>query len=246
MSGGATPNIYQYQGSGVADAGALSGVGNLGTAALGSEGLYNNSLPSLEPLANGTNYQSQQGVNAGNNIQGSVAGLPGYANEALSTGFNANNGLYNQELGQITDQTRAGEAARGIAMTPYGAGVEGQTLTNFNNTWNNQQLQNEATGAQTAGSLLGTYNSGQAEGAQVAQGAADNSLSSLSSLLGSSNASTGQLQQSIGDYLSYLTGGTSAGSAQASATNAANQTANQGLAGFGNLGGTALGALTGK
>lgn len=246
MSSGSAPNIYQYQGSGAADSSALSGIGQLGTASQGTQGLYNNAVGGLSGLTAGTNYNPQSGVDAGNNIQGSVAGLPGYADQALATGFNANNGLYNQELGQITDQTRAGEAARGISMTPYGAGVEGQTLTNFNNTWNNQQLQNEATGAGTASSLLGAYNSGQADGAQVAQGAADNSLSSLASLLGSSNSSTGQLQQSIGDYLSYLTGGTSAGSAQASATNAYNQTNNQAMAGFGNLGGSAIGALTAK
>lgn len=240
-------SIYQYPSSGAASSGAIGGTQQLANAGTASQGLYNTALGSNAGLTTGTNYSNQQGVDSGNAITQNTQsqGLGGLASSALATGFNQNNALYNQELGQINDQTNSGLAARGLAMSPYAAGVQGQTDTNFNNTWNNQLLQNESTAAGTASTLDNTYNSGMSTGAQVSQGAADNSLSSLSSLLSSGNLSSSQLQSAIGDYLSYLTGGTSASSAQASAQNQAAQIDNQGLAGLGSLGGSLLGLGTG-
>lgn len=239
-SGSDGSNIYQYANSGSADSGAVSGAQALTSAGSSLQNLYGSAAGGLSNLTQGTNYNPQFGVNAGYNMAGATSQLPGYANQALATGFNANNGLYNQELGQVNDQTNSALAARGISMSPYGASVQASQDQQFNNQWNTQQLQNQSTAAGTASSLLGAYNSGQSGGATTAQGSADNSLNSLQSLLTSGNLSTGDLQSAISDYLSYLSGGTQASSAQASAANAQEQASNTGWAGLGSLAGQIL------
>lgn len=90
----------------------------------------------------------QSAMTAGQNL------LP-YATPLLQAGFDPQNALYNRTLQQLQDQTRAAQAARGVATTPYGAGVEGSTLSNFNIDWQNNQLQRMLQGAQGAGGLTG-------------------------------------------------------------------------------------------
>lgn len=54
--------------------------------------------------------------------------------------FDPQGALYDRTLQRVTDQERAGQSARGLAMSPYGAGLEGQTLSNFNIDWENSML----------------------------------------------------------------------------------------------------------
>ena len=46
-------------------------------------------------------------------------------------GMDPQQALYDRTLQQLQDQTRVGEAARGVTMSPYGAGVENQNLQDF-------------------------------------------------------------------------------------------------------------------
>lgn len=239
--GGSAPSIPQYSNFGAADQGSISGTQALANAGNTTSNLFNQVLPSYAGNFQGTSYTPQQGVYAGQNLTNSVSGLPGYANQALSTGFNANNGLYTQELQQVQDQARAGQAARGIASTPYGAGLEDQAVLNFNNQWQQQQLQNQQTAAGTADSLLGQYGAGIGGGQQLAQGAAQGGVQTLAQMLQAAGYSTAQTQQAIQDYLSYLSGGTQAASSQAQATNQANANNNSAFSGFGNLAGGLIG-----
>lgn len=82
--------------------------------------------------------------------------LIGYAQQALQQGFDPQGALKAQQMQQLTDQLRAQEAAAGIAMTPYGAGVTGQVLGQFDLNWLNEQMQREQAAAQTAGGLYTT------------------------------------------------------------------------------------------
>jgi hypothetical protein len=62
----------------------------------------------------------------------------------------------------VQDQQRAGQAARGISMSPYGAGLEGDATRNFNIDWQNQQLKRatDAAGAMEGlGNTAGTLGS---------------------------------------------------------------------------------------
>src|SRR5262249_46318276 len=71
----------------------------------------------------------------------------------IEQGMDPQNALYGRTAQQLQDQTRAGLAARGILMDPYGAGVEGSTMSNFNIDWQNNQLQRRIAAAQAAGGL---------------------------------------------------------------------------------------------
>lgn len=68
--------------------------------------------------------------------------------------------LYNRTLGQVTDQSRAAQAARGLSMSPIGGQMEGDTNRNFNIDWQNQQLQRQATGSQALNAGTGVYYGG--------------------------------------------------------------------------------------
>lgn len=190
------------------------------------------------PYANfyqqGANQAGGIGIQAGQNAYGaggqitdtSLAGLPN-VQALLSMGFDPQNALYNRTSQQVQEQTRAAEAARGIQNTPYGAGVEGNTMSNFNIDWQNNALSRATQGAQGASSLLGGLTSGAIGGSglqgaaagQVQQGAGTpyntfqginaNALGTLGQL-GQFGAQGAALpQQQIGDYLAYLGQGTS-------------------------------------
>jgi hypothetical protein len=206
--------LSQFQQQPAAQA-AYSGAQQLVGDASGLQNLY--SWNAAGALGNAQN-QSYAGMTAGDNLAGSLAGnLPqaqkdfGYGNQALSTGFNQNNSLYNQEVSDITDQTRAAESARGITNTPYGAGVEADTLMHFNQQWQQQQLQNQATAAQTASSLdsagQGLENANTAAvsaGESIASGASMLPTQALSSILQAGTASSSVLSSGVSAFLNYL------------------------------------------
>ena len=246
----APPPVYQPQNSQGADTGAYSGTQNLsqyntaGTAlpyaANTFQSLYNNPYaPGYQNVANAT---GAAGVGAGANLLGAGQSYLPYAQQALQTGFDPQNALYNQMFQQNTDQTRAAEAARGIAMSPYGAGVENQSNLNFNNQWLNQLLGRQQTAAGTANTLTGAANTGSTSGLNLmnAGGALPYSTantigqgqnSAIQSYGGFGQAASTIPSQQIADYLQYLgVGNQSAGvanSAYANQLTAQNQNFNQ-------------------
>jgi hypothetical protein len=136
-----------------------------------TQNLVNN--PGAASFQAGANATGAAGMAAGSNLLGSAQSLLPFAQQTLQTGFDPQNALYNQSFQQQTDQDRAAQAARGIATTPYGAGVENQADLLFNTNWENQQLGRQATAAQTAGSLLGSAGTGTTTGLNtMLQGAA--------------------------------------------------------------------------
>ncbi len=80
--------------------------------------------------------------------------LQSYGAQIGQMGFDPQGALYDRTLHQVQEQQRAGQAARGIGMSPYGAGLEGDATRNFNIDWQNQQLK-RATDAGAAMSGLG-------------------------------------------------------------------------------------------
>lgn len=64
--------------------------------------------------------------------------------------------LYDRTKQRVVEGSRAADSARGIAMSPYSAGLENQAVRDFNIDWENQQLARRLAGAQGAG---GAYSS---------------------------------------------------------------------------------------
>lgn len=100
-----------------------------------------------------------------------IGGLQSGAQSLLNTGFDPQNALHDRTQTQVMDGLQAANAAAGIGSSPYGAGLVGQGLNNFNIDWQNQQLQRQQAALSGAGSAygqagnlgtqaLGNYNSG--------------------------------------------------------------------------------------
>lgn len=267
------PQGYQYQNQGGADSNAFNTTNQLSNYNVPAQ-----LLPQYQSIAQssvnnpyaamyqgGAGAAGNMGMQAGANAYGAGGSVMGSALDTLpdvqgllSLGFDPQNALYARGLQQTQDQTRAAEGARGIATTPYGAGVENDATRNFNIDWQNQQLSRAAQGAGAAGNLLGAAGSGintgsalQGAGAQTYlqgagtpyntfQGINANALNTLGQT-GAFGASAAAIpQQQIQDYLSYLSGGAQQQGANNQTANLAlqqnNQSFNQGQVLGGNLG----------
>jgi hypothetical protein len=83
--------------------------------------------------------------------EGAAAGLYGAGQGILNTAFDPQQALYNRTQQQVMDQANAVNAMSGLSGSPYGAGVAGHTLSNFNIDWQNNLLQRQLQGVQGAG-----------------------------------------------------------------------------------------------
>jgi len=154
---------YMPGGFGAADTGMLGGIGGLS-----QYNMFGNYLPAAQGIAGSminspfaSTYQlgagpaGAMGMGAGLNAYGAGGNLYGLGGSIANTAFDPQQALYERTLGQVRDQTLAGLSNAGLATTPYGAGVLGNTLGNFNIDWQNQQLQRQIAGGQAAGGLYG-------------------------------------------------------------------------------------------
>ena len=243
MPSSGTP-AYQYQNMSGADTGAYSGTQNLPNYAQQNYPQFQSATNNITSGA----YGAPQIQGAGNTAISSGNSLVPYATQALQTGFDPQNAQYNAQFNQNQQQTAANAAANGVAGTPYGAGVTNAADNSFNLAWQQQQLQNQQTGANTANSLLNQQNQGATTGSNLLTGAANENLTGLTALNNAGTAATSVDQQQIQDFLSYLSGGTSASnaatsqySAESSAALGQQQLTDQGLSGLGSLLGMFLG-----
>lgn len=156
----------------------------------------------LGGIANAAYGSGANAMTAGQQTWGALAP---YASSALQTGFDPQQALYQRTQQQVQDQTNSQNAMSGVASTPYGAAVADQANSNFNIDWQNQQLQRQQTGAQTAEGLLGAGTSALNAGTSANQAGFQ---------LGS-----GINQQAIADFLAYLSGNTANSAAFTGATN---------------------------
>lgn len=286
-SGSKAPSGYQPTGQAQADQGYQQGVNSL---AAGGQQLQNTAIPGYQSLysnvQNNPYYAGAQQA-AGNTAQlgqqfqqtnhaaaGQMGGfaqqLGGYAQQFGQTAFDPQSALYNRMYQQQMDQQNAINAQYGVAGSPYGAGVAGQTANNFNIDWQNQQLARQLQGLQglsTAGGAMGQAygqasnldQSGILFGQETSQLPYQTYLnqqgqvqSALDALVQGTNAAYGPTQQAIGDYGNYMNIGQSAtrNAQQATQMNNANQASF--ASGLGKLAGAGLtmfanplGSLTG-
>ncbi len=117
------------------------------------------------------------------NVYGQANQLYGSASQLQNDAFDPQRALYRQNVGDLTENIRAGEYARGIQMSPAGASVEANALGRFQNDWQNQQLGREAQGVGAASNA-----------AQSAQGMT-NSFGNNITGLQAQGYGTGQSQQ---------------------------------------------------
>lgn len=204
-------------------------------ASANMQGMYNQYAPGLMANAAGVGGW-EQGL--GQQLAGAYAPLQQGAGQVMQSGMDPQNALYARTAQQLQEQIRAAEAARGIAMTPYGAGVEGQTMANFNIDWQNQQLQRQLAALQGAGGALGQYGAGVAGGAGLAQQGAGFPIGAMAGLFGAQNEA---LQPQIAANQAQQQMLMSLFSNQQQQQQQARQNQLSGLGGLGSLIGTGLG-----
>lgn len=114
---------------------------------------------------------AQAGANFGQagNMRAGANTLQTGAGQVLNTAFDPQNALYNRTAQQLQDQVRVGEAARGITMSPYGAGVEGKAMSDFNIDWQNAQLGRQTAGLGAAGTATNSAGTANTTGANIGQ-----------------------------------------------------------------------------
>jgi hypothetical protein len=239
------PNVGNAAGEFYSRTGALENqfnplyAGLTGPAQQTATNLYNNPYAGLFQQGAGTASNlgmagalGQYGL--GQNLSQQGMNLFQPANAVLGTAFDPQQALYNRTLQQLQDQQRVSQAARGVNMTPYGAGLENQALNNFNIDWQNAQLARQTQGLGAAGQAYGqganVANMGaqlvsQAPGQYLAAAAlpygiygqiGQDQLAALSGAGSIYNTALQGMNTPLQNYLSYLNAG-----------NQANQVANQ-------------------
>jgi hypothetical protein len=137
----------------------------------------------------------------------------------MNLGFDPQSSLYNYTQNLNQQQNLAALSQSGVAGTPYGQGVNAMANNQFNMNWENNQLGRATQAAGAAGGLLNNIGSNVNTGTGLMQqGAAtpynaysninNNALAALTGGANFGNTVSQLPQQQIGDYLSYLQGGT--------------------------------------
>ena len=196
MSSGTAPTPFQPPNqAGAASslqgaATSLTSLGNTttGTAVPGYQSIYQNttSNPYYSQAQTGAGQTAQTGGQFGqsevNNAYGLQAlgnSLGQYAPGIAATAFDPQNQLYNQQQQVNNQQQNAINAQNGVAGSPFGAGLAGESNQNFNINWQNNQQQRENAGVAALGSLAQTQS-----GLQTAAG--DLGTSGLNTMYASS------------------------------------------------------------
>jgi len=174
------------------------------------------------------------GLGMAGQIGGTVAPQIGAAGAILNQAFDPQQALYQRTAQQVGEQSLAGLSQSGLAGTPWGQGVAGKTMADFNIDWQNNLLNRMGVGAEAArglyggalGSATGAFGLGSsAIGAGL--GSAQAPWSAYNAILGGAlqgpqaAAQFGNLTSTIpqlqaGDWLNYM-----------GQVNAANQVGNQ-------------------
>lgn len=106
--------------------------------------------------------------------EGTFSPMVNAGNQILQQGFDPQSALFNRTQQQLIDQSNAINAMSGLSASPYGAGVTGQNLSNFDINWQNNLLNRMATAGSAAQGLYGQGLAGLAQG-----GALRNEISNL-------------------------------------------------------------------
>ena len=175
--------------------------------------------PAINAAAQSIYGQADPIMRAAQGVNQNAGNVWSAANQVAATAFDPQNALFNRTQGQLLDQQGAINAMSGVAGTPYGAGVTGQTLSNFDIDWQDQLLARQQAGlgalntgfGATQGGLgaLGTgYNVlNQGLGALgLGQGALNLGAGAYNAGLGAYGGALGQYNNAISSALQNATG----------------------------------------
>lgn len=156
----------------------------------------------------GTTAQAQPMYERAGQAFGYGQQLVPYAQQIGQTAFDPQNALYDRTRQQLQEQTRASQSARGLAMTPYGAGLENKAMSDFNIDWANNQLGRQIQGGNAIGGLYGQANNLFGTSGNLATAGSNIGTAGVNQVgagMNMLNASPGQmLQSSLMPYATFL------------------------------------------
>ena len=219
--GNIDPNAVagQYYG-GIGGLGGYNTYGQLLPQAMGiGQGMVGD--PSAYGAMAGANIGAGYGLGGAANAYGAGSSLYGLAPSIMQQAFDPQSALYNQLYGQTQQQNLAALSNAGLATSPYGQGVLGNTMNNFNINWQNAQLQRMLQGANTVNQMMPTAAQLQAGAVPLAaQSAAlpwmtgqqigGANLGTLGTLGGFGTSATQIPNQQLQDYFNLMGWGTGA------------------------------------
>lgn len=159
----------------------------------------------------------------GGNALGTSGALTSGAGSIINTAFDPQGQLYQRTADQASSQSLAALSGAGLAGTPWGQGVYGTNMNNFNIDWQNAQLNRQATGlgaAEGAGrTALELGSQGPQAGVNISMlpyntynQITSNQLAALTGGAGYGQQAAAVPQMGIGDWLQYLSGANQANS----------------------------------
>lgn len=193
------PDVWQSKNMDQADVDLYSKVQGFGKQPNYAAMQYARAMPAFENV-----FGAQPGTSRGEAMAGWGQNMAGYGNEALQTGFDPQNDLYGRTAQRLGQQVRAGQAARGVEMTPYGAAQENEAMANFNMDWADRALGRQQQGANTAATLYGQGGRLVDAGTQMQQQVPAWQMQMLQGLQGAGNNTYAYPQQTIDNYLRYM------------------------------------------
>lgn len=172
--------------------------------------------------------QGNQSVADAATLSANANSLTPEMQEILTMGFDPQQALYDRTLQQTQEQTRAGLEARGLDMSPVGAGIESDAAKNFNIDWQNNELNRAIQGLTGAEGALGSQGAGFTQANALGSAGAGNIAAggrlpydtqtgiynnNISALTQAANAGNNSMQVPLtaaNDLLKYMGQGTSA------------------------------------
>lgn len=198
------PDVWQSKNLDNADSQLFSKVQGFGNQPNYAAQTYAQAAPSFGGAFGNAGYNPSQTVGYGNYLSQQGQGMGQYGDQALQAGFDPQNDLYGRTAQNLQQQTRRALEARGVDSTPYGAGVEGQTMANFNLDWQDRALGRQNQAAQTATGLYGQGAQQIQGGQQMAQNVPTWQAAIASALQGMGNQNYQYPAQVIQAYQNYM------------------------------------------
>lgn len=206
---------------------------------------YQQFQPAFTGSMMSSGWDPTQAVQAGNSMIANSQALSPYIMQLFQQGFDPQGALYGRAAHDYGEQVDASLSRRGLASSPYGAGVYDKAMGDFNLDWGDRQLGRATSAAGAAGGLFGQQQSGISQGANLGAQAPQWQAQIAQMLSGLGNNAYAFPQSVINNWLNYANAGTTSANNRYAAQMQgyqAQQAADAAMwGGIGNLAGSAAG-----
>lgn len=198
------PDVWQSKNMDAADAEMFSKIQGFGNQPNYAAQYFTQAQPAFNSVFTQGGYNPTDTNARGGYMANQGQAMGQYGDMALQTGFDPQSALYGRTAHNLEQQTRRALEARGVNDTPYGAGVEGETMANFNMDWADRSLGRQQMGANTAAALYGQGARQIAAGDEMQRGVPSWQAQMLQALQGAGSNTYAFPSDVIQKYMAYM------------------------------------------